>query len=81
MKIARINDLVNAETSDDTGKSKPNSICLRSLRRAWAGPAKRSLSVRDPPHGAQPTGKNGLPIVGVLCGGFIAIPKSFWARG
>ncbi|HEX8845007.1 MAG TPA: HAD family hydrolase [Pyrinomonadaceae bacterium] len=71
-KIARIEDLVEEETSaDDADKSKPHpDIFEAALERLDGIKADEAIVVGDTPYDAQAAGKIGLRTIGVLCGGF-----------
>lgn len=71
-RIAGVADLIESDTSsDDAERSKPHpDIFLAALEKL--GPVDRSavVVVGDTPYDARAAVKAGLPIVGVLCGGF-----------
>jgi HAD superfamily hydrolase (TIGR01549 family) len=71
-KIARIEDLVEEETSsDDAEKSKPHpDIFEAALERLGGVKPSEAIVVGDTPYDAEAAGKAGLKAVGVLCGGF-----------
>lgn len=71
-KAARIEDLVDAETSsDDAEKSKPHpDIFQAALKRLGRPDTASVLVVGDTPYDAQAAGRAGLRTIGVLCGGF-----------
>jgi HAD superfamily hydrolase (TIGR01549 family) len=71
-KIARIEDLVEEETSaDDADKSKPHpDIFEAALERLGDTKAHEAVVVGDTPYDAQAAGKIELRTLGVLCGGF-----------
>lgn len=71
-RIARIDDLIANETSsDDVERSKPHpDIFQAALARLGEVQPRDAIVVGDTPYDAQAAGKAGLPIVGVLCGGF-----------
>lgn len=71
-KIARIEDLVEAETSaDDAEESKPEPDIFKAALEVLGNPAKEKvLVVGDTPYDAEAAQKAKLKIVGVLCGGF-----------
>ncbi len=73
-KIARIDDLLDEETSsDDAEKSKPHpDIFEAALDRLGNPPAGEAVVIGDSPYDAEAAGKAGLRSVGVLCGGFPA---------
>lgn len=70
-EIAKIDDLLNAETSsDDAEKSKPHpDIFQAALGRLKLMP-KECVVVGDSPYDAIAAGKAGIPAVGFRCGGF-----------
>jgi HAD superfamily hydrolase (TIGR01549 family) len=71
-KLARIEDLVEEETSaDDADKSKPHpDIFEAALERLGKMEAHEAVVVGDTPYDAQAAGKIDLRTLGVLCGGF-----------
>ena len=71
-RIARIEDLVEEETSsDDAEKSKPHpDIFEAALERLGDVKPAEAIVVGDTPYDAEAAGKAGLKTVGVLCGGF-----------
>ena len=71
-KLARIDDLIDAETSsDDAERSKPHpDIFLAALERLGDLRPEDVLVVGDTPYDAEAAGKAGLRTIGVLCGGF-----------
>jgi HAD superfamily hydrolase (TIGR01509 family) len=71
-KIARIEDLIEEETSkDDAEKSKPHpDIFLASLEQLGDPPRDQAIVIGDTPYDAEAAGKAGLRTVGFLCGGF-----------
>jgi HAD superfamily hydrolase (TIGR01549 family) len=71
-KIARIEDLVEEETSaDDADKSKPHpDIFEAALERLGDVEAHEAIVVGDTPYDAEAAGKINLRTLGVLCGGF-----------
>jgi HAD superfamily hydrolase (TIGR01549 family) len=71
-KIARIEDLVEEETSaDDADKSKPHpDIFEAALERLGDIESREAIVVGDTPYDAEAAGKIGLRTIGVLCGGF-----------
>ena len=71
-KIARIEDLVEEETSaDDADKSKPHpDIFKAALDRLSDIEPLEAIVVGDTPYDAQAAGKISLRTLGVLCGGF-----------
>ena len=71
-KIARIEDLVEEETSaDDADKSKPHPDIFEAAlgRLGDLGPGE-AVVVGDTPYDALAAGRAGLRTIGVLCGGF-----------
>jgi len=95
-RIARVDDLVDAETSSaDAKRSKPHpDIFEAALDRLGSDIEPEDVViVGDSPHDAEAAGKAGVRTVGVLCGGFpekdlseagcIAIfrdPEDLWKR-
>lgn len=71
-KLARIEDLVEEETSsDDAEKSKPHpDIFEAALERLGDVKPSEAIVVGDTPYDAEAAGKAGLKTVGLLCGGF-----------
>ncbi len=71
-KIARIEDLVEEETSsDDAEKSKPHpDIFEAALERLGDTRPSEAVVVGDTPYDAEAAGKAGLRTVGLLSGGF-----------
>jgi HAD superfamily hydrolase (TIGR01509 family) len=70
-KLARIEDLVEEETSsDDAEKSKPHpDIFEAALERLDTRPAE-AVVVGDTPYDAEAAGKAGVQTIGLLSGGF-----------
>ncbi len=73
-KAARIEDLLQAETStDDAEKSKPNpDIFQAAMQRLGDMDPKQVVVIGDTPYDAEAAGKAGLRSIGVLCGGWPA---------
>jgi HAD superfamily hydrolase (TIGR01549 family) len=71
-KLARIEDLVEEETSaDDAEKSKPHPDIFEAvLERLGDINPLEAVVVGDTPYDAEAAGKAGLRTIGVLCGGF-----------
>jgi len=71
-KIARIADLIEEETSaDDAERSKPHPDIFEAALEKLGNPSTDEvIVVGDTPYDAEAAGKIGLPIIGVLCGGF-----------
>lgn len=71
-KIARIEDLVEAETSaNDAEKSKPHpDIFAAALAKAGHPAPSEVVVIGDTPYDAEAAGKLQLPTIGLLCGGF-----------
>lgn len=70
-KIARIDDLIDEETSsDDAEKSKPHPDIFDAALERLGLDASDAIVVGDSPYDAQAAGKIGLRTIGVLCGGF-----------
>jgi HAD superfamily hydrolase (TIGR01509 family) len=71
-KIARIEDLVEEETSaDDAEKSKPHpDIFEATLERLDGVKPSEAFVVGDTPYDAEAAGKAGLKTIGLLSGGF-----------
>jgi HAD superfamily hydrolase (TIGR01509 family) len=70
--IARIDDLVEEETSsDDVERSKPHpDIFEAALAKLGGVDPSEAVAVGDTPYDAEAAGKAGVRTVGVLCGGF-----------
>ncbi len=71
-KIARIGDLIDAETSsDDAKKSKPHPDIFEAALATIPGlDASDAIVIGDTPYDAEAATKANLRVVGVLCGGF-----------
>jgi HAD superfamily hydrolase (TIGR01549 family) len=71
-KVARIEDLVEEQTSaDDAEKSKPHpDIFEAALAQLGDVSPSEAVVVGDTPYDAEAAGKAGLVTVGLLCGGF-----------
>ena len=71
-KIARVDDLLDTETSsDDAEKSKPHpDIFQVAMARLGDVPPESCVVVGDSPYDAEAAGKAGVRAVGFLCGGF-----------
>jgi HAD superfamily hydrolase (TIGR01549 family) len=71
-KLARIEDLVEEQTSaDDAEKSKPHpDIFEAALAQLGDVNPSEAVVVGDTPYDAEAAGKAGLVTVGFLCGGF-----------
>lgn len=71
-KLARIEDLVEEETSsDDAEKSKPHpDIFEAALERLGDMNPSEAVVVGDTPYDAEAAGKAGLQTIGLLSGGF-----------
>jgi HAD superfamily hydrolase (TIGR01549 family) len=71
-QLLGIETLIDASTSsDDAEKSKPDPDILQEARKKIGNvePAE-CLYVGDSPHDAKAARRDGMPMVGVLCGGF-----------
>ena len=70
-KIARVDDLIDAETSsDDAARTKPHpDIFEAALKRIGTGKA-RTFAIGDTPWDAIAARRLGISCIGVLCGGF-----------
>jgi HAD superfamily hydrolase (TIGR01549 family) len=70
--LARIEDLVDAETSsDDAERSKPHPDIFAAAMERLPGVDRHDvLVIGDTPYDAQAAGKAGLRTIGVRCGGF-----------
>lgn len=70
-RVAGIDDLIRTETtSDDVEQSKPHPDIFEAARRKLDLPAADVVVVGDTPWDALAAGKAGIPVIGVLCGGF-----------
>ena len=71
-KAARIEDLIQAETSsDDAEKSKPHPDIFEAAMARLDGVARADVVVvGDTPYDAEAAAKAGLRTIGLLCGGF-----------
>ncbi|HEX8476547.1 MAG TPA: HAD family hydrolase [Pyrinomonadaceae bacterium] len=71
-KLARIEDLIEEETSaDDADKSKPHpDIFEAALAQLGDIDASEAIVIGDTPYDAEAAGKINLRTIGVLCGGF-----------
>jgi HAD superfamily hydrolase (TIGR01509 family) len=70
-KIARIDDLVEEETSaDDADKSKPHPDIFAVALTSLDVEASEAVAVGDTPYDAEAAGKLGIPTIGMRCGGF-----------
>jgi HAD superfamily hydrolase (TIGR01509 family) len=71
-EIAGIEDLVDASTSsDDADQSKPNpDIFLAALERGGGLKPAEAVVIGDTPYDAEAAKKAGIPMIGVLSGGF-----------
>jgi HAD superfamily hydrolase (TIGR01509 family) len=70
-QVARIEDLVDAETSaDDADRSKPHPDIFEAALEHLSLPTDRCVVVGDTPYDAIAAGRARLRTVGVLCGGF-----------
>jgi HAD superfamily hydrolase (TIGR01549 family) len=70
-KLARIEDLVTAETSaDDVERSKPQPDIFAVALSKLGAKKDEAFVVGDTPHDAEAALKLGLETIGLLCGGF-----------
>lgn len=71
-KVARIEDLLQAETSsDDAEASKPNPDIFEAAMQKLGGlPPDQAIVIGDTPYDAEAAGKAGLRTIGLLCGGW-----------
>ena len=70
-KIARIEDLIDEETSsDDASRSKPDPDIFEAALKKLGLEANEAIVVGDSPYDAEAAGKLGLRTLAVLCGGF-----------
>lgn len=70
-RVAGIDDLIRTETtSDDVEQSKPHPDIFEAARRKLDVNATDAVVVGDTPWDAVAAGKAGIPVIGVLCGGF-----------
>jgi HAD superfamily hydrolase (TIGR01509 family) len=73
-RIARIEDLVDVQTSsDDVEHSKPDPDIFRAaLAKLKDVAPEEAIAVGDTPYDAEAAGKVGVRTIGLLCGGFPA---------
>ncbi len=71
-EIAGISDLVDVATnSDEADRSKPHPDIFEAALEKLGHPAKgQAVVIGDSPYDAEAAVKAGLPVIGVLCGGF-----------
>ncbi|MET7244604.1 HAD family hydrolase [Methylobacterium sp. EM32] len=71
-EIAGIRDLVDVATnSDEAERSKPHpDIFEAALDKLGRPPRGQAVVIGDSPYDAEAAAKAGLPVIGVLCGGF-----------
>lgn len=71
-KVARIDDLIKAETSsDDAEKSKPcPDIFEAALEELGSLAPQRAIVVGDTPYDAEAAGKAKVRAIGLMCGGW-----------
>ncbi|MGX7704221.1 HAD family hydrolase [Methylobacterium sp. Gmos1] len=71
-EIAGIRDLVDVATnSDEAERSKPHpDIFEAALDKLGRPPRGQAIVIGDSPYDAEAGVKAGLPVIGVLCGGF-----------
>ncbi|WP_288580917.1 HAD family hydrolase [uncultured Methylobacterium sp.] len=71
-EIAGIRDLVDVATnSDEADRSKPHPDIFEAALDKLGRPARgQAVVIGDSPYDAEAAVKAGLPVIGVLCGGF-----------
>lgn len=70
-RLARIEDLVDVEIGkDDVERSKPCSDVFAAALRKLGLDAAACLAIGDTPYDALAAGRLGIPVIGMLCGGF-----------
>lgn len=70
-RLAEIEDLVDVETSsDDADRSKPFPDIFEAALARLGVTAEEAVAVGDSPWDAKAAGRVGLPVIGVLSGGF-----------
>ena len=70
-RVADIEGLPDAETSsDDAEQSKPHPDIFQAAVARLGIAAERAVVVGDTPFDAEAASKAGIPMIGVLCGGF-----------
>ncbi|AWB24831.1 HAD family hydrolase [Methylobacterium currus] len=71
-EIAGIRDLVDVATnSDEAERSKPHPDIFEAALDKLGRPSRgQAIVIGDSPYDAQAAVKAGLPVIGVLCGGF-----------
>lgn len=69
--IARIEDLIDAETSsDDAEKSKPHPDIFQAALAKLGMAPERAIVVGDTPYDAEAAARAGMRTIGVRCGGW-----------
>lgn len=70
-RLARIEDLVDVEIGkDDVERSKPSSDVFEAALAKLGLDAAACLAIGDTPYDAVAAGRLGIPVIGMLCGGF-----------
>lgn len=70
-RLARIEDLVDVEIGkDDVARSKPCSDVFEAALAKLGLDAAACLAIGDTPHDALAAVRLGIPVIGMLCGGF-----------
>jgi HAD superfamily hydrolase (TIGR01549 family) len=71
-KLLGIEDLVDSRsTADQVAHSKPKAdVFIAALRTLGSLPPEEAMAIGDTPCDVQAAKKIGLPIIGLLCGGF-----------
>jgi phosphoglycolate phosphatase-like HAD superfamily hydrolase len=71
LEIAKIRDLVEVSTSsEDVERSKPAPDVFQAALKKLGIAGPDAVAMGDTPYDAAAAGKAGIPMVGVLCGGF-----------
>ncbi|WP_209436984.1 HAD family hydrolase [Methylobacterium variabile] len=71
-EIAGIRDLVDVATnSDEAERSKPHPDIFQAALARLGHPSRgQAVVIGDSPYDAEAAGRAGVPVIGVLCGGF-----------
>ncbi len=70
-KIVGMEDLIDEESSSaDAKESKPEADIFAAALKKMGMEPKQAVALGDTPYDAQATGKLGIPIVGLTCGGW-----------
>ena len=71
-KLLKIEDLTDSmTTADQVAHSKPHAdVFIAALRTLGSPPPDEAIAIGDTPYDVAAAKKIGLPVIGVLCGGF-----------